>query len=173
MQLKGMKKLGLIVLTAAVMVACGNKAKDAEQARLDSIARADSIAKVEAMMADSIEKAAEAQAMVDSMAKAQATADSIAAAKAQKAGKPMPKTTKPATKPVATTTERPATGRTVETIKGETVVDNRPKKEEVVKPRTPAEAAEAAEKAKKDAIKNARTPAEAAEAAEKAKKDAI
>lgn len=33
MQLKGMKKLGLIVLTAAVMVACGNKAKDAEQAR--------------------------------------------------------------------------------------------------------------------------------------------
>lgn len=169
MQLKGMKKLGLIVLTAAVMVACGNKAKDAEQARLDSIARADSIAKVEAMRTDSIEKAAEAQAMVDSMAKAQATADSIAAAKAQKAGKPMPKTTKP----VATTTERPATGRTVETIKGETVVDNKPKKEEVVKPRTPAEAAEAAEKAKKDAIKNARTPAEAAEAAEKAKKDAI
>ena len=163
MQLKGMKKLGLIVLTAAVMVACGNKAKDAEQARLDSIARADSIAKVEAMRTDSIEKAAEAQAM----------ADSIAAAKAQKAGKPMPKTTKPATKPVATTTERPATGRTVETIKGETVVDNKPKKEEVVKPRTPAEAAEAAEKAKKDAIKNARTPAEAAEAAEKAKKDAI
>ena len=173
MQLKGMKKLGLIVLTAAVMVACGNKAKDAEQARLDSIARADSIAKVEAMRTDSIEKAAEVQAMVDSMAKAQVTADSIAAAKAQKAGKPMPKTTKPATKPVATTTERPATGRTVETIKGETVVDNRPKKEEVVKPRTPAEAAEAAEKAKKDAIKNARTPAEAAEAAEKAKKDAI
>lgn len=171
MQLKGMKKLGLIVLTAAVMVACGNKAKDAEQARLDSIARADSIAKVEAMRTDSIEKAAEAQAMVDSMAKAQATADSIAAAKAQKAGKPMPKTTKPATKPVATTTERPATGRTVETIKGETIVN--PKKEEPAKPRTPAEAAEAAEKAKKDAIKNARTPAEAAEAAEKAKKDAI
>ena len=66
-----------------------------------------------------------------------------------------------------TTSEKPAT------VKTEPVVDNRPKKEEVVKPRTPAEAAEAAEKAKKDAIKNARTPAEAAEAAEKAKKDAI
>jgi poly(hydroxyalcanoate) granule associated protein len=149
MQLKGMKKLGLIVLTAAVIVACGNKAKDAEQARLDSIARADSIAKVEAMRTDSIEKAAEAQAMVDSMAKAQATADSIAAAKAQKAGKPMPKTTKPATKPVSTTT---ATSEKPATVKTEPVVDNRPKKEEVVKPRTPAEAAEAAEKAKKDAI---------------------
>ena len=127
MQLKGMKKLGLIVLTAAVMVACGNKAKDAEQARLDSIARADSIAKVEAMRTDSIEKAAEAQAMVDSMAKAQVTADSIAAAKAQKAGKPMPKTTKPATKPVATTT---ATSEKPATVKTEPVVDNRPKAEE-------------------------------------------
>ena len=82
----------------------------------------------------------------------------------------MPKTTKPATKPVATTT---ATSEKPATVKTEPVVDNKPKKEEVVKPRTPAEAAEAAEKAKKDAIKNARTPAEAAEAAEKAKKDAI
>ena len=54
-----MKKFGLILMVAAVMVACGNKAKEAEQARLDSIARADSIARVEAMIADSIAKAAE------------------------------------------------------------------------------------------------------------------
>ena len=86
-----MKKFGLILMVAAVMVACGNKAKDAEQARLDSIAKADSIAQVEAMIADSIAKAAEAQAMADSAAKAQAIADSIAAAEAKKAGKPMPK----------------------------------------------------------------------------------
>ena len=64
-----MKKFGLILMVAAVMVACGNKAKDAEQARLDSIAKADSIAQVEAMIADSIAKAAEAQAMADSAAK--------------------------------------------------------------------------------------------------------
>ena len=135
MQLKGMKKLGLIVLTAAVMVACGNKAKDAEQARLDSIARADSIAKVEAMRTDSIEKAAEAQAMVDSMAKAQATADSIAAAKAQKAGKPMPKTTKPATKHVATTTatsEKPATVKT-EPVESKPKAEEQPKTIEQLK----------------------------------------
>lgn len=95
-----MKKLGLILLTAAIMVACGNKAKEAEQARLDSIARADSIAKVEAMIADSLAaiqqaEAAAEQARLDSIAKA----DSIAAVKS---GKPIPKraVAKPAEKPV-------------------------------------------------------------------------
>lgn len=108
-----MKKLGLILLTAAVMVACGNKAKEAEQARLDSIARADSIAKVEAMRADSLAaiqqaEAAAEQARLDSIAKA----DSIAAVKS---GKPVPKraAAKPVEKPVAKSSTK-----TVENTKG-------------------------------------------------------
>lgn len=155
-----MKKLGLILLTAAVMVACGNKAKEAEQARLDSIARADSIAKVEAMRADSIAaiqqaEAAAEQARLDSIAKA----DSIAAVKS---GKPVPK--RAAAKPVAKSSTK-----TVENTKGKDAQNDNlknfqqtnatlqvVKKEEPKTPQTPAERNAAIAKEKEEAVKNFR-----------------
>ncbi|KGN79183.1 hypothetical protein HW49_07405 [Porphyromonadaceae bacterium COT-184 OH4590] len=175
-----MKKLGLILLTAAVMVACGNKAKEAEQARLDSIARADSIAKVEAMIADSLAaiqqaEAAAEQARLDSIAKA----DSIAAVKS---GKPIPKraVAKPAEKPVTKPSIKALEATREKDIKSESLKNTQlntespsVKKEEPKAPQTPAEAAAAVEKAKKEAIQKAQTPAEAAAAAERAKKEAI
>jgi hypothetical protein len=80
--LKSMKKFGLIVLSVALFASCGNKAKEAEQARLDSVRIADSIAAVEA------EAAAYAQFVADSIAAVEAEA--LAAAEAEKTGKKAP-----------------------------------------------------------------------------------
>ncbi|MDR3327242.1 MAG: hypothetical protein LBT04_03815 [Prevotellaceae bacterium] len=99
-----MKKFGLIVLSVAMFASCGNKAKDAEQARLDSIRVADSIAAVE------VEAAAYAQFVADSIAAAEAEA--LAVAEAAKTGKKAPAKVDPKkeeTKPVVEEVKAPKT----------------------------------------------------------------
>ncbi len=87
-----MKKIAFIVLAAAMTVACGNKTKESEQARLDSIAevqKADSI-----MMVEKAQATADSLRVVDSIR----VADSIAAA--QKVATKAVKKTAPAKKVV-------------------------------------------------------------------------
>ena len=93
-----MKKFGLILFSAALLVACGGKGGNT--AAEDSARIADSLARVDSLKQDSIAKVA--QAKLDSLT-AKFKADSIAAVKANK---PIPKKA-PATT-VTTTTQQPA-----------------------------------------------------------------